>query len=50
MLDFPDFLAVVHMSFHSHSGETLELAYVNFWFYLVTFYVKTSIQVGSNLN
>ena len=26
------FLAVVHMSFHSHSGENLELAYVNLKF------------------
>ena len=34
---FQTFLAVVHMSVHSHSGETLELAYVNFPFDLVTF-------------
>ena len=51
MLHFPDLsLTVVHMSFHSHSGEILELAYANFKFYLVTFYVRTSlvcIQVGS---
>ena len=29
---FLTFLAVVHMSFHSHSGEALELAFVNFEF------------------
>ena len=36
---FVAFLEVVHMSFHSDSGETLEIASVNFKFYLVTFYV-----------
>ena len=43
---FLTFLVVVHMSFHSHSGETLELAYVDFQFYLVTLYVRTPIQAG----
>ena len=41
------FLVVVHVSFHSHSRETLELTYVNYQFYLGTFYVKTSIQARS---
>ena len=47
---FLTFLAVLHRSFRSHSEEILELAYVNFQFYLVTFYVRTSIQEGSSQN
>ena len=38
------------MSFQSHSGEILELAYVNFKFHLVTFYVGTSIEAGGSRN
>ena len=41
---FLTFLAVLHRSFHSHSEEILELAYVNFQFYLVTFYLRTSLK------
>ena len=38
------------MSFHGHSGESLELAFVSFQLYLVTFYVRTSIQANNSYN
>ena len=45
---FLTFLAAVYIIFYSHLREALELAFVNFQFYLVTFYVRTCIQVGSS--
>ena len=45
MLHFPDFCSSCSYEFFQiHSGETLELAYVKFQFYLVTFMQKHSYK------
>ena len=46
---FLTFLAVAHMIFYSHSGEILELAYVSFQFYLVTFLCENIHTSGQYL-